>query len=319
MVQGVLVIMGPTASGKSALAMRYAAHLKRRGASPAIVSMDSAQVYRDMNIGTAKPSAQEQQDIEHHLIDMVAPHEGYSAARFAADARQVVSALLRHGRQPIVVGGTMLYARAWLLGLHDLPQASTDLREAIAREAQSKGWPALHAELTRVDPQRAAQLECTDAQRIGRALEIFRASGQPMSAWLNRPKAVSDPGFTVPWHLVSVEPKDRAWLHARIESRFDAMLRAGLIDELARLRQRYPLARDLPSMRSVGYRQTWAYLEGEIDRQTLRDTGIAATRQLAKRQITWLRSTARTVIDAQIDPQTQLDALLRVESQGTRA
>jgi tRNA dimethylallyltransferase len=278
--------MGPTASGKSALAAALALRFRAE-----IVSVDSAQVYRGMDVGTAKPTAAERARIPHHLIDILDPTEAYSAARFRADAVVAVHAIAARGRIPLLVGGTMLYFKALREGLSDLPGADAPLRAALEAEGRERGWPALHAELARVDPVTAARLKPGDAQRIQRALEIWRATGVPMSRLLGgRPGAL-------PFRLVQIAlvPADRAALHRRIAERFERMLAGGLVEELIALRERYALHAGLPSMRCVGYRQAWAHLAGEYDRATLRERGIFATRQLAKRQLTWLRSTPGTI------------------------
>jgi len=273
--------MGPTASGKSALALELALRLHGE-----IVSVDSAQVYRGMDIGTAKPDAATRVRVPHHLIDIVDPSEVYSAARFAQDAANAIAEVRARKHVPIVVGGTMLYFKALTEGLSQLPQASPSIRAALDARALRNGWPALHAELAAVDPQTAARLAPTDSQRIQRALEVYELTGRPLSE-LQGHRAAVEIGATLSFALV---PENRAALHATIAQRFDAMLAAGLVEELAFLRSRYSLHRHLPSMRSVGYRQAWAYLEDEIDRNTLRAQGVAATRQLAKRQFTWLQS-----------------------------
>jgi tRNA dimethylallyltransferase len=276
-------IAGPTASGKSALAMALAARWPLE-----IVSVDSALVYRGMDIGTAKPSAQDLAAVPHHLIDIREPDQPYSAALFAADARRCCDEIAARGRHALLVGGTMLYFKALLDGLDAMPAADAAIRAAIEAEAATQGWPALHAELARVDAVTAARLPPTDAQRIGRALEVWRTSGRPLSDFHSQPRTASD------WPLISLEPDTRAWLHQRIAARFDAMLDAGLIDEVRRLRARPGIRAELPSMRAVGYRQTWQALDEGLDGAALRDAvrerGIAATRQLAKRQLTWLRS-----------------------------
>lgn len=274
--------MGPTASGKSALA----ASLARRFPVE-IVSVDSAQVYRGMDVGTAKPTPAERASLPHHLIDILDPTEAYSAARFRADALAAVREIASRGSVPLLVGGTMLYFKALREGLSDLPQADPHLRTAIEADARARGWPALHAELARVDPQTAARLQPADAQRIQRALEIWHATGVPMSQLIGGRKG----GPPLRLVQIALVPGDRAALHRRIEARFEKMLADGLVEELGALRKRYALHAGLPSMRCVGYRQAWAHLEGEYDRATLRDRGIFATRQLAKRQLTWLRST----------------------------
>ncbi len=274
-------IMGPTASGKTALAVHLAGRFPLD-----IVSVDSALVYRGMDIGTAKPDAATLARAPHRLLDIRDPDAPYSAAAFRDDALAAMAEIAARGRVPLLVGGTMLYFRVLLKGLDDLPRADPALRAELEAEAATRGWPALHAELARFDPATAARLAPNDAQRIGRALEIVRLTGRPMSAQLARTAAA------LPYDVLQLAlvPSDRAVLHRRIAERFDDMLDAGLLDELRTLRARYKLTPDLPSMRAVGYRQAWACLDGAIDTQTLREQGIAATRQLAKRQLTWLRS-----------------------------
>lgn len=273
--------MGPTASGKTALAVGLVERFPLE-----IISVDSALVYRDMDIGTAKPDAATLARAPHHLLDIRDPTETYSAAAFCDDARRLMADIAARGRVPLLVGGTMLYFRALLQGLDDLPRADVALRKELEAQAAARGWPALHAELAAVDPATAARLAPNDSQRIGRALEIFRLTGTPMSALLDRAQS------ELPYRVLQLAliPSDRAVLHQRIAARFDAMLADGLLDEVETLRRRYALNADLPSMRAVGYRQAWAYLDGEIDLKGLREQGIAATRQLAKRQLTWLRS-----------------------------
>jgi tRNA dimethylallyltransferase len=278
-----VLLMGPTATGKSALALDLAA---RFGGE--IVSVDSAQIYRGMDIGSAKPDVATRERIAHHLIDILDPTEAYSAARFARDASSAIEAIRARGRVPILVGGTMLYFKALLEGLSALPEGDPAVRAALDKRAAREGWPALHAELARVDPATAARLEPGDAQRIQRALEVWRVTGVPLSSLQGHRQAGASAGPTV---RVALIPSDRTRLHAAIAERFDAMLAAGLVDELRSLRGRHALAPELPSMRCIGYRQAWSYLEGEIDAATLRARGIAATRQLAKRQFTWLRAT----------------------------
>jgi len=280
-VIAAILLMGPTASGKSALALELAQRVDGE-----IVSVDSAQVYRGMDVGTAKPDAEARARIPHHLIDVVDPAEPYSAARFAHDAASAIAEVRSRGRVPIVVGGTMLYFKALTEGLSALPRADPSIRSRLDRRGATEGWPSLHAALARVDPATAARLAPTDSQRIQRALEVFELTGRPLSE-LQGHRSTVDIG---PARSFALVPGDRAALHAAIAHRFDAMLAAGLVEELALLRTRHPLHRDLPSMRSVGYRQAWSYLEGEIDRDALRAQGIAATRQLAKRQFTWLQS-----------------------------
>ena len=282
--------MGPTASGKSALAFAIA-----RRTPAEIVSVDSAQVYRGMDIGTAKPDAAARSHVPHHLIDIVDPTEAYSAARFRADAIRAIAGIRARGVVPLVVGGTMLYFKALTEGLSALPAADPAVRARISARAASAGWPALHAELARIDPPTAARLEPTDAQRIQRALEVCELAGRPLSELFQGAREARD--ALGPAIAVALIPQDRAALHARIAQRFDAMLAAGLVTELAALRARFVLTPDLPSMRCVGYRQAWEFLDGRIDAPALRARGIAATRQLAKRQYTWLRATAAAVFD----------------------
>ncbi|MBL8470126.1 tRNA (adenosine(37)-N6)-dimethylallyltransferase MiaA [Methyloversatilis discipulorum] len=286
----VLVLLGPTASGKTAAVARIA-----RALPIELISVDSALVFRDMDIGTAKPSAEEQALCPHHLIDIVSPEEAYSAARFAEDARRLIGEIHARDRIPLLAGGTMLYIKALREGLSDLPQADAALRADIDARAAEQGWPALHAELARLDADAAARLKPTDAQRIQRALEIVMLTGRPLAESYARRE---DDAPLPPMTVLSLEPSDRAWLHQRIEQRFDQMLEQGLVDELRTLRAKYRLDAGMPSMRCVGYRQVWNFLEGEVDASTMRDTGIYATRQLAKRQITWLRSMQ---IDQRID------------------
>jgi tRNA dimethylallyltransferase len=276
-----ILLMGPTASGKSALAAALAEHFPVE-----IVSVDSAQVYRGMDIGTAKPSAAQRAAVPYHLIDILDPTERYSAAQFRGDAIRLIREISARGRTPLLVGGTMLYFKALREGLSELPDSDEEVRAGIDAEAAERGWPAMHARLAEVDPQTAARLKPTDSQRIQRALEIYRVTGKPMSKLLGRKKSA------LPFRLVelALAPSDRSALHRRIEERFDAMLKRGLVEELRALKKRYPLKPTLPSMRCVGYRQAWQYLEGEIGMKELRDRGVSATRQLAKRQLTWLRA-----------------------------
>jgi tRNA dimethylallyltransferase len=287
-----LCLAGPTASGKSAVAMALASERDIE-----IVSVDSAQVYRGMDIGTAKPGAADRAAVPHHLLDILDPHETYSAARFASEARRLVAEIQSRGRLPLLVGGTMLYFKALREGLDTLPAADPAVRAQLEAEATDRGWPAMHAELARVDPATAARLPRGDTQRIQRALEVWRSSGRPLSAWHGQSvKADADGTADAQWPMVALEPDSRAWLHARIAVRLDAMLEAGFLDEVRSLRQRPELHADLPAMRCVGYRQAWAALDAN-DPTLLRDRAIAATRQLAKRQLTWLRGLAsRSVV-----------------------
>lgn len=274
--------MGPTASGKTAVSLALTLRFPME-----IVSVDSAQVFRDMDIGTAKPDRATLEKFPHHLIDLISPEESYSAARFRADALRIMAEITARGRIPLLAGGTMLYFKALRDGLSDLPQADAELRRAIDEEARQRGWPALHAELAALDPAGAARLKPTDAQRIQRALEVVRLTGAPLAESLARKSDAATPFRLVQLALL---PSDRATLHERIAQRFDAMLAGGLIEEVVALRRKYRLDAALPSMRCVGYRQVWEYLEGGCDLAELREKGIAATRQLAKRQLTWLRS-----------------------------
>ena len=289
-----VAIMGPTASGKTAAALAIA-----RAIPAEIISVDSALVYRGMDIGTAKPNADELAAAPHHLIDIIEPTESYSVAQFSSDTVRLVGEINARGKLALLVGGTMMYFKGLTDGLDDLPTANAELRVAIEAEAARIGWPAMHDKLRALDPVTAARLAPNDAQRINRALEIIELSGRPMSELLAKREKTE-----LPFELLSfaLEPSDRAVLHARIATRFDQMLGhsddSGIVHEVAGLRARGDLHPALPSMRCVGYRQAWDYLDGVIDRPTLRETGIIATRQLAKRQLTWLRSMpARVVID----------------------
>ncbi len=290
------LILGPTASGKSAAAMAVA-----RRWPVEIISVDSAQVYRGLDIGTAKPSPAERAAVTHHLIDIVEPDDPYSAARFVGDAVAAMAQIRARERLPLLVGGTTLYVKALTEGLHDLPSADADLRRELDEQAQRLGWPAMHARLRELDPVSAARLEPGDSQRIQRALEVCLLSGQPMSALLaagtRRPAMaglINDDGEPVTLWPIVLEPTDRAVLHQRIEARFRAMIAAGLIDEVRALRAGGRFDPDLPALRSVGYRQVWAWLDAQagptpINTDAMIQQGIAATRQLAKRQLTWLR------------------------------
>lgn len=281
----IVCLLGPTASGKTAAALALAQETPLE-----IVSVDSALVYREMDIGTAKPSAAELAAVPHHLIDIIDPRDAYSAAQFREDTLRLVDEIAARGRRPLLVGGTMLYYKALTQGLSPLPSADAAVRARLDEDAARIGWPAMHARLASVDPATAARLAPNDAQRVQRALEIFELSGKPMSQWLAEQAQTprTSPGHTfVP---VALEPGDRSVLHARIAERFRLMLAAGLVDEVERLRARGDLDPGLPSMRCVGYRQVWEYLDGETDYDTMRDKGIFATRQLCKRQLTWLRS-----------------------------
>ena len=288
----VAAIMGPTASGKTAAALEIAKHIPSE-----IISVDSALVYRDMDIGTAKPTPDELAAVPHHLIDILDPADAYSVRQFCDDAIRLVADIQSRDKLPLLVGGTMLYFKGLRDGLDDLPQADPALRAQIDMEIARHGITALHARLKELDPVTAERLKPTDTQRIQRAMEIILLTGQPMSSLLAKVEAPELPFELLP---IALEPSDRSALHARIAERFDKMLAAkpGLLDEVAALRARGDLHPGLPSMRCVGYRQAWEYLDGQITHEELRSKGIAATRQLAKRQLTWLRSMEdRLVID----------------------
>ena len=283
-----IVLMGPTASGKTALALDWA---QRFGGE--IVSVDSALVYRGLDIGAAKPTADELASVPHHLIDVRDPWQRYSAADFANDARAAVEDIVARGRLPILAGGTGLYFRALLQGLSPMPEADPATRAQLEAEARERGWRAIHAELAEVDPIAAARIHATDPQRIQRALEVYRISGRPISDW-QRESAAASQKFPCRVLKLAVAPPDRAVLHARIERRFDAMLDAGFLDEVHALRaipelRTHPTPLDLPALRAVGYRQAWEHLDGALSATEFRDRAIFATRQLAKRQFTWLR------------------------------
>lgn len=278
----VFAIMGPTASGKTAAALKLAEHFPCE-----IISVDSALVYRQMDIGTAKPSAAELAAVPHHLIDIIDPLESYSVAQFRLDTLRLIEEIRQRGKLPLLVGGTMMYFNALKKGLDDLPGANPELRAELDAEAARDGIQALHARLATVDPQTAARLAPTDSQRIQRALEIYQLTGQAMSALLAQQSAPEQPFELL---AVSLEPDDRAALHQRIALRFELMLKHGFLDEVQRLRARGDLRLELPSIRCVGYRQAWEHLDGAYDYTSMVERGIIATRQLAKRQITWLRA-----------------------------
>ena len=275
--------MGPTASGKSGVALELSRRLPVE-----IISVDSALVYRDMDIGTAKPDRETRSRVRHHLIDVIEPTANYSAAQFRDDALRIMADIVDRGRVPLLTGGTMLYFKALREGLSDLPAANEDTRLVIDAMAADVGWPAIHRELERIDPLTAQRLDPNDSQRIQRAMEIFYLTGKTMSELIATGKPAE-----LPYRLISLAllPDDRSVLHQRIADRFELMLELGLINEVSELRDKYDLKPGLPSMRCVGYRQAWQYLDGEFSLGTLREKAIAATRQLAKRQLTWLRST----------------------------
>nr|WP_315494595.1 tRNA (adenosine(37)-N6)-dimethylallyltransferase MiaA [uncultured Rhodoferax sp.] len=302
-----ICLAGPTASGKTAAALAIA----ERHPSE-IISVDSALVFRGMDIGTAKPSAAELAAVPHHLIDIRDPLNAYSAAEFVRDAQTLICDIAARGKLPLLVGGTMLYFKALFDGLDDMPAANPEVRAALDAEATEKGWPAMHAELALVDPITAARLAPADSQRIQRALEVYRISGLPLSHFHAASTAIKTEAAraysTGARALISLEPADRAWLHGRIAQRFDTMLAQGFMDEVQALRARGDLHLDLPSVRCVGYRQAWEALDGLWPMAELRDKGIFATRQLAKRQITWLRSMPQRQVVAADAP----DALAQV-------
>ncbi|AOB30323.1 tRNA delta(2)-isopentenylpyrophosphate transferase [Bordetella sp. H567] len=305
----ILCLTGPTAAGKSAATLALAQRWPLE-----IVNVDSATIYRGMDIGTAKPGAEERARVPQHLLDIRDPAQAYSAAEFRADALRLIDEIHGRGHVPLLAGGTMLYFKALREGLDDLPSADPALRASLEARAADIGWPAMHAELARLDPATASRLKPNDSQRIQRALEVCIVSGQPMSALLRRSteprqQTTEDAHRYV---TISLEPTDRAALHARIAQRFDLMLEQGLVDEVRTLRARGDLHAGMPSMRCVGYRQLWTFLDGETDLSTAREQGIAATRQLAKRQLTWLRAQPdRIVVDC-----LSADAVDRVADAG---
>ena len=300
-------LAGPTASGKTGLALALAAEFPLE-----IVSVDSALVYRGMDIGTAKPTAAERAAVPHHLIDILDPAESYSAAQFAADATRLIGEIRARGRLPLLVGGTMLYFKALVDGIDALPPADPAIRASLDAKAAEHGWPAMHARLAQVDPATAKRLSPNDSQRIQRALEVFELTGRPLSEFHTRD---GRPAASPRHRLLSLEPADRAWLHARVGERFAQMLAGGFLDEVKALRARGDLHPGLPSIRCVGYRQAWEAMEaglaGEALVDAVRERGTAATRQLAKRQLTWLRGMARELLPAQ-EPGRALDHARKV-------
>lgn len=287
-----IALVGPTASGKTAAALAMAQALQQQGGAE-IISIDSALVYRGMDIGTAKPTGQELAAVPHHLISILDPLQSYSAAEFARDATQLIQDIRARGKTPLLVGGTMLYLKVLLEGLSDIPSANTQVRSQVQQQAEILGWPAMHALLAQVDAITAARLAPGDSQRIGRALEVWTATGQTLSSFHQRAKT-HIPNWHIP--IISLEPTDRAWLHQRIALRFDQMMTQGFMEEVRQLRARGDLNPDLPSMRCVGYRQAWQGLDAGWSEADIRERGIFATRQLAKRQITWLRSLPQRII-----------------------
>ena len=286
-----IFLMGPTASGKTGVAVELAQRLPVE-----LISVDSALVFRDMDIGTAKPDAATLARAPHHLIDIIDPTAAYSAAAFRHDALRLMADITARGKIPLLVGGTMLYFKALREGLSDLPPSDPAVRAELEAEIARHGIENLHRQLAQVDAVTAARLPPTDTQRIQRAMEIYRITGQPMSALIQKPLSPTrERGWgegALPYRILPIAliPSDRAQLHARITARFKTMLAQGLLDELRRLREKYPLRANMTSMRCVGYRQAWQFMDGKIDETQLLETGLAATRQLAKRQLTWLRS-----------------------------
>ena len=296
----VLSIVGPTGVGKSNLALELARQCRQRHQTIEIISMDSALVYRGMDIGTAKPTPAEQAEVAHHLIDIRDPVESYSAAHFASDAKQLIQEIRARGHIPLIVGGTMLYWRAWVYGFSNLPSADLQTRERLDAEAAVLGWPGMHAKLALIDPITADRLQPNDSQRIQRALEVYALTGRPLSQlFAESPSATGRDSKSIEHdvEVISLEPNNRQFLHARLEERFDQMLEKNFIDEVRTLFERGDLHTNLPSIRSVGYRQVWEYLEGKVDYSTMKQKAYAATRQLSKRQVTWLRAMQRHVFD----------------------
>ncbi len=305
-----LLLMGPTASGKTGVALELARRLPVE-----IISVDSALVYRGMDIGTAKPDAEVLRNNTHHLVDIIDPTQSYSAAQFRDDALEIMADVAGRGRIPLLTGGTMLYFKALREGLADLPAASAETRMVIDAMAAESGWPALHRELERVDPATAERLDPNDAQRIQRAMEVFFLTGKPMSELVAAGQRREPPFRMIP---LALAPNDRAVLHERIADRFELMLELGFIREVRELREKYELDPAMPSMRCVGYRQVWGYLDGAYGLSVLREKAVAATRQLAKRQLTWLRATPGvTQFDSLAeDLQEQVDAWVDTQLAG---
>jgi tRNA dimethylallyltransferase len=294
MQRKAVLLMGPTASGKTEFAVRLCERFPCD-----VISVDSALVYRDMDIGTAKPDAATLEHTPHRLIDFLEPEQSYSAGEFVRDAYREMDEIFAAGRVPLLVGGTMMYFRALTRGIARLPRADASTRAAIDAAAETRGWPALHAELAQVDPDAAARIKPNDRQRIQRALEVYRVSGRPLSEWHTQSAPARD---DIEFVKIGLNIEPRSLLHERCAQRLDAMIQEGFVDEVRRLRQRPGLTADHPSMRAVGYRQFWKYLDGEYDLAEARDRALFATRQLAKRQITWLRSEADVFLVDSLEP-----------------
>lgn len=298
-------ILGPTASGKTDLAVELVERFPMD-----IISVDSALVYRDMDIGTAKPDAETLERAPHRLINFLDPSVSYSAAEFRSDALREMADITARGRIPLLVGGTMMYFKSLLHGLAEMPAADEATREALLAEANERGWDKMHVKLAKVDPESAKRIHPNDPQRISRALEVYELTGIPLSAWQAKPTKT----FPYQATLVALFPSDRAWLHERIERRFHQMVEQGLVDEVRALYERGDLDESMPSVRAVGYRQVWQFLQGEYDQKEMVERGIIATRQLAKRQLTWLRSMPDLVTLDCIN-KNLLDEVLKLASQ----
>lgn len=299
----VWCIAGPTAAGKSALCTKIADILPAE-----FINVDSATIYQGMDIGTAKPDAEERSRLKHHLLDIVDPAQAYSVARFYDEAIQLIAEIRARNHIPILVGGTMMYYHTLMRGLAELPSADPAVRAQIEAQALQIGWPAMHQKLQQIDPDTAARLAPADKQRIGRALEVYQMTGKPLSVWL---QSQTTPRPAIPLHLISLEPSERQKLHHRIEMRFDEMLEQGLLDEVQALYQRGDLSPELPSIRCVGYRQMWPVITGEEDLKSAREKAIIATRQLAKRQMTWLRSMPERMAVDCLDPSNAHQEILQ--------
>ena len=299
----VFCLMGPTASGKTNLACELLHHFPFE-----IISVDSAMIYKGMNIGTAKPSTLELERAPHHLIDIREPIESYSAAEFCTDALSLCRAIIEKGKIPLLVGGTMMYFNALQKGLSTLPEANEDLRRQFEEEASQEGWAAMHHKLAQIDPQTALRIHANDTQRIQRALEVYYLTGIPLSTLINTQKNIPDYRFM----NCALFPEQRSWLHERIAQRFDLMLEEGLVAEVEQIKSQWGVHKNLPSMRCVGYRQVLEYLQGKYDVTTMREKGIASTRQLAKRQLTWLRHWENALLFDSQQPTINKDIIAKI-------